>query len=86
VAAIGEALTNARRHSGADRARVAVTVGQDGLAVLIEDHGRGFDPTAVSPGFGLANSILGPLEQAGGRAELRSAPGAGTQVRLWLPT
>jgi signal transduction histidine kinase len=73
------------RHSGASAVRASVTAA-DGVAVLeVADDGRGFDPAAVGDGhFGLR--LLGDLARdAGGRLDVRSAPGEGTVVRLELP-
>jgi signal transduction histidine kinase len=85
TAAVTEALNNAYKHSGAGAATIEVSGTQGGVAVTVEDQGRGFHTESVRHGFGLANSIFRRLEDAGGGAALRSAPGAGTSVRMWLP-
>jgi signal transduction histidine kinase len=81
-----EALHNALRHG--TPSTVDVRVGVDGGVVSLEvaDDGRGFDPgPAGSSGrLGLA-SMRDRARAAGGRLEVRSAPGAGTVVRLLLP-
>ena len=47
---------------------------------------RGFDRAAVPAGRrGLAESIEGRMERAGGRATVTSAPGEGTEVELRMP-
>jgi signal transduction histidine kinase len=79
-----EALQNALRH--ADAQRIAVKVGAvDGRVLLeIQDDGHGFEPGAA----GLRSRRLGltSMEEraarVGGKLEIRSAPGAGTTVRL----
>jgi signal transduction histidine kinase len=87
-----EALTNARRHSGARRVSVSVTMDDRQARLVVTDDGRGFDPAAcgaqadraVRAGFGL----LGMRERAalaGGRAEVDSRPGAGTTVTVTVP-
>jgi PAS domain S-box-containing protein len=83
---IREALANARRHSGARSVRVTFVASGDRMRVTVEDDGRGFDPGALgeTKGFGL-RSMRGRAEAAGGRLELRSAPGKGTEVVVWLP-
>ena len=87
-----EALTNVRRHSGARRARVSVTLDDREARLVVADDGRGFDPVSrtaggarpACEGFGL----LGMRERAvlaGGRAEVDSRPGAGTTVTVTVP-
>jgi PAS domain S-box-containing protein len=83
---LSEALTNARRHSGARRVRVGVWGTDDTLWVDVSDHGRGFDP-ARPPGHVNGAGIKGMRERAnaiGGSLHIRSEPGAGTRVRLEL--
>ena len=78
-----EALHNALRHSGA--ARVGVTLSRTSRRVILEvtDDGSGFVPGAPG-GLGLA-SMRGRAASAGGTLTIRSAPGAGTTVRLAIP-
>jgi two-component system, NarL family, sensor histidine kinase DevS len=82
---VQEALNNAARHAGADRARVEVSENEDSLRVRVSDSGSGFDPSSVSSGgFGL----IGMRERvtlAGGTLDLRSAPGKGTTITAVLP-
>jgi signal transduction histidine kinase len=61
-------------------------VTDDEAAVFVHDRGSGFDRAAVPPDRrGLAESIEGRLERAGGRATVASAPGQGTEIELRLP-
>ena len=56
------------------------------ISVFVRDRGAGFDRSTVPPDRrGLAESIEGRLERAGGRATVTSAPGEGTEVELQLP-
>jgi signal transduction histidine kinase len=84
---VQEALSNVVRHAGTDRATVRVVAGTDLVQVLVRDRGRGFDPEdpALERGFGVAHSIVGRLSDVGGGATIRSRPGAGTVVRMWVP-
>ena len=51
---VQEALTNVRRHSGADRARVVLTYAEDSLGVEVTDSGTGAPAgAAVVEGHGL---------------------------------
>lgn len=83
--AVGEALTNAAKHGDAHRAVVYVEPGDGEVFVSVKDDGSGFDPATVTEGVGLRRSIRGRLEDVGGRVELDSRPGRGTEVRLWVP-
>jgi signal transduction histidine kinase len=51
----------------------------------VKDDGRGFDPVSTPPGQGLTHSIRERMQEAGGRVDVNSRPGAGTEVCLWLP-
>ena len=84
-----EALRNAAAHSGASAVAASVAL-VDGTARLeVADDGRGFDRAVLDerPGeghFGL--QLIGDLvRDAGGRAEIDSAPGRGTVVRVEVP-
>ncbi len=86
TAAASEAATNAAKHAGATR--VTLCLDRDpagGATCSIRDDGSGFDPDATDEGLGWTSSIRGRLAEVGGRAEVTSAPGSGTEVRLWVP-
>ncbi len=84
--AAGEALTNAGKHGGARKVTVYVEPGPDGgVFCSVKDDGTGFDPDATPAGHGLTRSIRGRMAEAGGRADVNSRPGSGTEVCLWLP-
>jgi PAS domain S-box-containing protein len=82
--AIREALTNARRHSGADNVRVTLRTDGDVLVAEIADDGRGIG-TGTEPGVGL-NSMKERAAAVGGELRIESEPGRGTTVRLRIPT
>lgn len=85
-----EALANAARHSGADTARLCLTVTEGEVFLDISDQGRGFDPSiALSRSrnrehFGL-RGIQERARALGGHCEIISQPGAGTRVIINLP-
>jgi signal transduction histidine kinase len=84
--AVGEALTNAGKHGGARRVTVyAEPAERGGVFCSIKDNGCGYDVSSVSEGVGLTRSIRGRIAEIDGRVEIDSAPGRGTEVRLWLP-
>ncbi|GAA4549739.1 ATP-binding protein [Pseudonocardia xishanensis] len=87
-----ESVNNAHKHApGAD---VVVRFGEaDGrLHFAVQDHGPGFvmpepagvGPTAATAGRGLRN-LAARIAAAGGRVDLRSAPGEGTTVEGTVP-
>ena len=85
IAATGEALTNAARHSGADRVSVYSEVSRESTDIWISDQGAGFDPEVVAGDrHGITESIVGRMESNGGAATVSSAPGEGTEVHLRL--
>ncbi|MEM7285983.1 MAG: ATP-binding protein, partial [Actinomycetota bacterium] len=86
LAATREAVTNAAVHSGSPSIDVFAELRADGSDVFVRDTGVGFDPTAVPEDRrGLADSIVGRLERAGGTAAVDTTPGGGTEVELHLP-
>ena len=80
---IQESLTNARRHSGAGKISITLSVDGGYLVTEVSDDGRGFDPE-TPPGVGLA-SMRERAALSGGELEIRSRPGWGTSVRLRVP-
>jgi signal transduction histidine kinase/phage shock protein PspC (stress-responsive transcriptional regulator) len=86
VAAAREAMVNAAKHAGTARVDVYAEVEPAGVSVFVRDRGVGFDPAAVpADRAGIRNSIVGRMVRHGGHAEVRSAPGIGTEVELRLP-
>ncbi|MFG2663143.1 GAF domain-containing sensor histidine kinase [Streptomyces sp. NPDC048387] len=83
-----EALHNALRHSGADRVEVTLARAAAGGALLrVRDWGRGFSPPTVRKAghhLGLV-SMRDRAAGAGGRLDVRSAPGAGTTIEMEVP-
>jgi PAS domain S-box-containing protein len=80
---VGEALTNARRHAGARRVRVAIWGATGKLRVEVSDDGHGFDSASA-----LGHGITGMRERAkllNGRLDIRSDPATGTAIRLEVP-
>ena len=86
VAAAREALVNAARHAGVETVSLYAEVEEDELSVFVRDRGAGFELSGVEESrHGVRGSIIGRMQRHGGRAEIRSAPGEGTEVRLTLP-
>jgi signal transduction histidine kinase len=79
-----EALQNMAKYAGASRAFVRLARHDDMIEFAVEDDGRGFDTTATSYGTGL-QGIADRMASAGGRLDVRSAPGEGTTVTGRVP-
>jgi signal transduction histidine kinase len=83
-----EAITNVVRHAKADQASIVVLQQHDDVVLLVEDHGRGFDPEVALGGNGAHMGILGMKERAallGGSCSIESVPGNSTTVRIRIP-
>jgi signal transduction histidine kinase len=86
VAASREALTNAAKFaSRGGPVRLYAEIEDGNARVFIDDRGPGFDPERIpADRHGVRESIIGRMERHGGRAEIRSEPGEGTEVELKL--
>ena len=97
---LGNLLSNAIRHTpSGGSVKVTVSATGDAANVIVADTGEGIPPELLphvferfvkgpsSPGSGLGLAIAHDIVAAhGGRLEIASEPGSGTQVRLALPT
>ena len=83
-----EAISNARRHGGASRVRVSLSVKPGTAELLIVDDGRGF---AQAPGLHVTEKgegLPGMRERAdllGGELSVDSVPGSGTRISVRVP-
>ena len=86
VNAAREAVTNAAKHAGTGKVDVYAEVAGATVDVFVRDRGQGFDPdTVAADRYGVRHSIIDRMQRHGGTAEIRSAVGDGTEVRLHLP-
>ena len=80
-----EALVNAGRHGGASLVQVELAAAGGHTELRVRDDGEGFDPgSRTGNGLGLE----GMAERArlvGGELDVRSAPGAGTEITMRVP-
>lgn len=85
VAAVGACLSNVRHHVGREApAWILVEDLADRVVVTVRDEGPGIGPGRLEEArgdgrLGVAQSIRGRIEDLGGTAELRTAPGQGTE-------
>jgi signal transduction histidine kinase len=84
-----EAIRNAFRHARPSRIEVEVTFEKTHLSVLIRDDGIGIDAQTLAQGWREGHwGLPGMRERAlgfGGKIEVWSARGAGTEVELQVP-
>ena len=86
VAAAREALVNAARHASVETVSLYAEVEEDEISVFVRDRGAGFDMDEIEDSrHGVRGSIIGRMQRHGGQAEIKSAPGDGTEVRLTMP-
>jgi signal transduction histidine kinase len=86
---IQEGLANIYRHAEATRATLSLDFGADGVRLVVEDDGRGFDvdtrpARGIQQGHGLAN-IEERVRELGATLQLESAVGAGTRLEAVFP-
>jgi signal transduction histidine kinase len=77
-----EAVNNARKHAAGSAVTVSLRSTARGLAFAVADEGPGFRVTASASGL---DHMRARVEAAGGRVEIRSAPGEGTTVSGFVP-
>lgn len=83
---VREALTNARRHSGADHVDVLLRGDPDALRLIVADNGRGLPPSgAFRPGGRGIPNLYARARLLDGRVRLSGRPGEGTVVEIEVP-
>jgi two-component system nitrate/nitrite sensor histidine kinase NarX len=83
---IQEALSNVRKHSGAENVAIRGIQKPDSVLIEVRDNGKGFAPQQVDDSlrFGL-RGMRERAESIGADFQIVSQPGAGTIVSLRLP-
>ena len=87
---IQELVNNAIKHAEAGELDIAIVNNKNGITLLIEDNGKGFNTTAVmngdtsNDGLGLQN-IKSRIAFLHGNVEWDSSPGNGTVVTIFIP-
>lgn len=84
-----EALFNAYRHAKASQIEVEINFGIFEFRIRVRDNGVGIDPAILRNGsiaghFGLPG-MRERVARIGGRLELWSRPGAGTEIEIRIP-
>lgn len=88
IAAAREAAVNAAKYAKGAPISVYAEVETQGdrtvgAEVFVRDRGPGFDlDTVAEDRMGIRESIIGRMKRFGGKADIRTAPGEGTEVRI----
>ncbi|MFL6255847.1 MAG: two-component regulator propeller domain-containing protein [Pyrinomonadaceae bacterium] len=83
-----EAVGNAVRHAQAKTVTVSLDFGAREVRLVVKDDGRGFDAATYDGRRGGHFGLVGMRERAeqmGGNANVKSEPGAGTEVTVRVP-
>jgi signal transduction histidine kinase len=82
---VQEALTNCARHAKASSVLVSVRAEHDGIIVVVQDDGVGFNTRSSSRGgLGLLG-IQERVQELDGNMRISSEPGNGTTIRVEIP-
>ncbi len=81
---VQEAANNAIKHADPTRIEVTVSRTEEALDVIVADDGSGFEEESIERSFGLVG-MEERVALAGGRLEIGSEPGRGTEVHASLP-
>jgi PAS domain S-box-containing protein len=83
---IREALQNIAKHSRAAAASVTLQGLSDGIRLLIEDQGIGFDTQEVKTKAGIGlSSMRERVRLVNGTISFKSKPGQGTAIEVFIP-
>jgi signal transduction histidine kinase len=90
TAAVRQALDNVVEHAGASKVAVFADEDDGAVVVAVRDDGAGFsydeEWLAAADKMGILKSIKGRVEQLDGSVRVETAPGAGTEIELRVPT
>ena len=90
---VQEGLTNVLKHASAGKVSIVLEKKKQGLALVIEDDGVGFDPETVgrlasssgrTPGLGLSG-MRERVALLGGTIAIESSPGKGSTIFIQIP-
>ena len=82
---IQELMTNTLKHAEAKKVDIHLSLIDDGLSLLFEDDGKGFDTSKDADGIGIKN-IKNRIQELSGSINIDSSKDRGTVVSLEIPT
>ncbi|BDQ11458.1 ATP-binding protein [Sediminibacterium sp. TEGAF015] len=82
---IQESVNNVIKHAMATHLDISINQSEDGIDVMIEDNGKGFENGLIhKEGIGLSN-IKSRIHYLGGTVEWNTSLGNGTLVAIYIP-
>ncbi|MBD2335774.1 response regulator [Calothrix sp. FACHB-156] len=81
---IQEGLTNIYKYANATNVQIKIQTRDDGLLLILQDNGKGFDADQPMTGFGL-QGMRERTAAMGGQIEFFSNPGAGCRIMAHFP-
>jgi two-component system NarL family sensor kinase len=78
-----ECLSNTIKYAEASELNVQLTADEEGITLMIDDDGKGFQVKEQREGIGV-NNIRSRVKELGGQVEIDSTPGHGTTVIITL--
>jgi len=84
--AMQELMNNSAVHSQADQIKVQLDMGVDTIKLVVEDNGKGFDPSMIEDESGIGIKLIQErAEMIGGEFGIDSAVGEGARITLIVP-
>jgi PAS domain S-box-containing protein len=82
---IQEQINNILRHANADTLQIRLQSDAENTILLIDDNGKGFDPSNFKRGFGFTN-ITTRASLFNGQVKIDAAPGKGCSLSIAIPS
>ena len=80
---VNELVNNSLKHSGAENINVQLIIDDSRIHLIVEDDGKGFDRETAESGGGTGlKNIRSRVTSLGGKLEMITAPGQGTEVNV----
>ena len=74
-------MNNVYKHAGATKVEIGLMMDEEGINLMVEDDGSGFDPNKSTKGIGLSN-IHSRVEALGGIVKVDSQDKRGTAIHI----
>lgn len=81
---VQELVNNSIKHAGPTEINIHVIRAANGIDLLVEDNGKGFDPAENKPGLGLSN-VQSRVDILNGELHIDSNEKSGTSISISIP-